>query len=146
MDAHLTTAPLDVLALIAETQEPSCGALALFVGTVRDHNEGRRVEAVTYEAYEPLAKRELAQIEREAREKHSVARCRVVHRLGRLAVGEASLVIVVRSAHRAAAFEAQRFAIEAVKARVPVWKHEHYLDGESRYLEGTPLVAPPPSE
>lgn len=146
MDAHLTTGVLDLPALIGETAAPSCGALALFVGTVRDHNEGRPVEAVTYEAYEPIATKELAQIEREACEKFSVARCRIVHRLGRLAVGEASLAIVVRSAHRAAAFEAQRFAIEAVKARVPVWKHEHYVDGESRYLEGTPLAVPPQRE
>ncbi len=140
MPVHLTSEPLELTALLAETEEPAAGALAIFVGTVRDENEGRRVTGITYEAQPALASRALAAIEQEALARFRIQRCRLVHRTGTLAVGEASVVIVVRSAHRDEAFQALRYAIEELKARVPVWKEEHYEDGRSAYLEGVPLV------
>lgn len=139
---HLTEAPIDLAGLIVATDDDACGALALFVGTVRGENDGRRVAAVTYEAHPTLAEATLVDIERETLERFAVRHCRIVHRTGLVALGEASVVIVVRSAHRHAAFPALRHAIEELKARVSIWKLEHYVDGDAAYLAGVPLVAP----
>ncbi len=100
MPVHLTSEPLELTALLAETEEPAAGALAIFVGTVRDENEGRRVTGITYEAQPALASRALAAIEQEALARFRIQRCRLVHRTGTLAVGEASVVIVVRIGSR----------------------------------------------
>ncbi len=139
MGRWVTEEPLDLNALLAETEDPGSGALVVFSGTVRDQNDGRSVSSMTYEAHVALAERVLQQIEAEALARFSARRCRIVHRLGPLALGEVSVYVVVRAAHRAEAFAAARYGIEAVKQRVPIWKREHYLDGDSRYLEGTPL-------
>lgn len=139
MGRHLREDPLELDALLRETEDPSCGGLAVFTGTVRDHNDGRPVEALTYEAHAPLADRTLAEIEEEVLDRFDVRRCRIQHRVGTLAVGEASVAVVVRAPHRDAAFRACRHAIDQVKARIPVWKKEHYADGEDGYVEGTPL-------
>jgi molybdopterin synthase catalytic subunit len=94
---------------------------------------------MTYEVDVPLAEKVLAEIESEALTKFSVHHCRIQHRVGTLKLGETSVIIVVRSAHRAEAYEASRYAIDELKRRAPIWKQEHYVGGESRYLEGTPL-------
>lgn len=134
----LARRPLDPARLLACVRHPACGAVDLFVGAVRDHHEGRAVEAVTYEAFEPLAAAELERIRTEAEARHG-ARVAVAHRIGTLRVGEASLVVAAASAHRAEAFAACRQVVEAVKARLPVWKKEHYAGGGSRWLEGCAL-------
>jgi molybdopterin synthase catalytic subunit len=111
------------------------GAIATFVGLVRDHNQGRRVAYLEYEAYEPLAVRALERILAEAREAWPDARLGVHHRIGRLELSEASIVIVAASAHRADAFASCRYTIERVKQIVPIWKHEHFQGGDV-WLEG----------
>jgi molybdopterin synthase catalytic subunit len=125
--------------------DPRHGAQALFVGVVRDLHEGRRVAAVTYDAFPPLAERELAAIAKEA-EGRFQARIAAGHRIGRLEVGESSVVIAAGSEHRAEAFEACRYVIEQIKKRLPVWKKEHGADGSARWLDGCALrghAAPP---
>lgn len=143
---HLTTAPIDTAALLRETEDPRCGALVVFEGVVRDHHEGEGVAAMTYTAYEPVAERVLAAIEAEARQRFGVEQCRVVHRLGHLAIGEASVAVVVRAAHRGDAYEASRYVIDTLKARVPIWKQDHLADGTHRYQDGTPLDGAAPGD
>lgn len=139
MSRWVTDQPLNLSELLAETEDSGSGALVVFVGTVRDHNDGKPVEAVTYEAHVPLAERTLQELEQEVLQRFDVRTCRIQHRVGTLQLGEPSVAIVVRAAHRAEAFEAARYAIDELKKRVPIWKEEHYADGESRYLEGVPL-------
>lgn len=113
----------------------SHGAVASFIGIVRDNNLNRRVMHLEYEAYEPMAIKALAQICEEADREWPGARLAVHHRIGRLAVGDASIVIAAASAHRAAAFAACRYVIERVKQIVPIWKHEFFEGGEV-WIEG----------
>jgi molybdopterin synthase catalytic subunit len=133
----ITSAPLDLQALTAEVASGASGdgAVTSFAGLVRDHNQGRRVEFLEYEAYEPLAVRALNRILEEARTAWPGARMGIHHRIGRLAIGDASIIIVAASPHRAEAFAACRYAIERVKQIVPIWKHEHFEGGDV-WLEG----------
>jgi molybdopterin synthase catalytic subunit len=129
-----------VLNLQALVNELACagsgdGAIAPFIGLVRDHNQGRRVEYLEYEAYEPLAVRALGRIVDEARQAWPDTRVAVHHRIGRLEIGEASIIIAAASPHRAHAFSACRYTIERVKQIVPIWKHEHFAGGDV-WLEG----------
>lgn len=135
---RLDREPLDVASLTAAT--PADGAVCLFIGVVRNENAGRRVLALEYEAYEEMALPLMEQIAAETRRLHRLSEIRLVHRLGRLEIGEASVVVAVSSPHRKDAFAACRHAIDALKARVPIWKKETYEDGSS-WLEG-----PPPRE
>lgn len=133
----VTTAPLDLQALIAAVSGDGSGdgAVTAFVGLVREQNQGRRVSFLEYEAYEPLAVRALTRIVDEARESWPDTRLAVQHRIGRLELGEASIIIVAASPHRANAFAACRYTIERVKQIVPIWKHEHFEGGDV-WLEG----------
>jgi molybdopterin synthase catalytic subunit len=139
--AVLTRDPIDVLAL----QRPgrADGALCLFVGVVRDHHHGRRVLRLEYEAYEEMALPLLQRIEDEARQRFPVAAVRIVHRLGPLEVGEASVAVAVTAAHREEAFAACRWAIDTVKATVPIWKKEYGEDG-AVWMEGPGTCTPDP--
>ena len=131
----ITTAPLDVMALVDAVGADNTGAVTMFLGLVRNHNQGRRVEHLVYEAYEPLAERALARIVAEARERWPGATLALHHRIGRLEIGEASVAIVVASPHRADAFAASRYAIERIKQIAPIWKHE-YFEGGDVWIEG----------
>ena len=133
----VTADPLDLKALTTEIAGSGTGdgAVATFVGLVRDRNQGREVSFLDYEAYEPLAVRALNRILDEARESWPSTRVGVHHRIGRLELGEASIVIVAASAHRGDAFAACRYTIERVKQIVPIWKHEHFAGGDV-WLEG----------
>jgi molybdopterin synthase catalytic subunit len=133
----VTAAVLDHQALVAEIAGSTAGdgAVATFIGLVRDHNQGRRVEFLEYEAYEALAVRGLGRIVEEAKQHWQDTRLGVHHRIGRLEIGEASIVIVAASPHRAHAFAACRYTIERVKQIVPIWKHEHFAGGDV-WLEG----------
>ena len=133
----VTSETLDLQALIEEISRTSTadGAIASFVGLVREENQGRRVSYLEYEAYEPLAVRALQLIIDEARASWSDTRIGVHHRTGRLELGEASIIIVATSPHRAHAFAACRYTIERVKQIVPIWKHEHFEGGDV-WLEG----------
>ena len=122
--------PIDVGALIAYAQRPDCGAVSTFVGTTRvDDNDGASVEYLEYEAYRPMADRKLEEIGAEIEERWDVREVSIVHRIGRVDPGEASVAIVVASPRRGPAFEASRYAIERIKVVVPIWKREVWSDG-----------------
>jgi MoaE-MoaD fusion protein len=110
---------------------PETGAIVTFVGTVRNNARGRTVVSLDYEAYPPAAERMLRQIGDEIQERWSIEACAIIHRIGHLAVGEASVAIAVSSAHRGDAFDACRYAIDRIKEIVPIWKKEFYEDGET---------------
>ena len=130
---RLVREPIDVGALAGAT--PADGAVCLFVGVVRNENQGRPVLHLEYEAYEEMALPLLEEIAAETARRYPVSGVRLVHRLGRLGVGEVSVAVAVSSPHRAEAFAACRFAIDNLKAKVPIWKKEFYADG-SAWLEG----------
>jgi molybdopterin synthase catalytic subunit len=123
---------------------PRCGAVALFVGTARDHAGDRTgVERLTYEAYEEQAVPKLAEVAGEVRARWpEVGRIALLHRTGELAIGDAAVVVAVSTPHRGAAFDAARYAIDAVKATVPIWKKESWAGGESWGLEAQHAVRP----
>jgi molybdopterin synthase catalytic subunit len=131
----VTPAPLDLQALVDLVANAGDGAVASFTGIVRDTNLGRRVLHLEYEAYEALALKALHRIVAEAEETWAGTRLAVHHRIGRLEIGEASIVIAAASPHRAHAFAACRYAIERVKQIVPIWKREHFEGGDV-WLEG----------
>ena len=128
---------LDIQALTQEVTRSRVGdgAVAAFIGLVRDHNQGRRVSFLDYEAYEPLAVRALARIAEEVAQAWPDTRVGVHHRTGRIEIGEASVIIVAVSPHRANAFAACRYCIERIKQIAPIWKHEHFEGGDV-WLEG----------
>jgi molybdopterin synthase catalytic subunit len=138
---RLVRAPLDLVRLIGEVAGPAHGALVVFLGTVRDQHEGRPVRGIDYSAYPAMAEEILARIERELGLLHG-ARVRVEHRLGELAVGEASIAIAVSAPHRAAAYDASRQTLERVKTEAPIWKRELYRDGGAAWREVEPLRPP----
>jgi len=124
---RLQREPIDLAALHASS--PADGALCLFVGVVRNENAGKAVLRLEYEAYEEMALPSMADIESETRGRWPGTEVKIVHRLGPLAIGEASVAVAVASPHRAEAFAACRYAIDTLKAKVPIWKKEFYADG-----------------
>lgn len=137
------SAPLDPSELMQRVAAPGAGAISVFVGTVRDHADGRSVTGMDYESYPAMAERVLTAIVQEAASgvapERGPVRIAVEHRTGELAVGEASVVVAVAAAHREEAFVVCRQIIEAVKSRLPVWKREHYAEGDSRWLGDAPI-------
>lgn len=117
---------------------PECGAQAIFTGTVRNVHEGRAVRGIRYHAYAPLAEKRLREIEDEARRRYGV-HIALAHAIGELAVGDISVIVLVYGGHRDETFSACRWAIDTLKQTVPIWKEERYVEGESRFLDGTPL-------
>ena len=132
----LVDEPIALEPLLCGLAAESDGAIAVFVGTVRDHNAGRRVCGLSYHAWPEMARAELARIEDEARAGHGARAIRIVHRTGDLAVGDISVAIAVAAPHREQAFAACRFAIETLKRTVPIWKKERYQDGTEAWIEG----------
>jgi molybdopterin synthase catalytic subunit len=137
----LTADPLDPDAVRRAIDDPEHGGLAMFVGLTRRESAARPVEALEYDAYQPLALAELERIAGEARDRYG-ARVAIVHRLGRVAVGEPSVVVVASAPHRAEAFAACRDGIDRLKEIVPIWKCTHFSDGGR---EWDPGAAPPPA-
>jgi MoaE-MoaD fusion protein len=128
---EITDAPIDPRAVEDAVSWPGAGAVLTFLGIARDNFGGRAVQALEYEAYTEMAVPVMEQIRDDLVARWPDARLAIVHRTGRLAIGEASVVIAVASPHRAAAYEASRYAIDELKVRVPVWKKEVYADGEA---------------
>ena len=126
---RVTRDPIDPSALLAEARRDGDGGLTLFVGVVRDNADGRPVTEMEYEAYEPMAEKEMARIEDDLAARHPEARLVMRHRIGRLRVGEVAVVVAASAPHREEAFAACRAGIEEIKARVPVWKREWGPDG-----------------
>jgi len=136
--------PIDAAAVLAEVAAPGNGAAVLFVGTVRDVNLGRPVTGMEYAAYRAMAERELQAVADEAGDRFSVGEITVVHRIGVLEIGDASVAIAVGHAHRGEAFDAARQIIEELKRRVPIWKREHYTDGTREWVDPTGASVPEP--
>ncbi len=138
--AELTEAPIEVARAVAAVSAPSRGAVLVFLGTVRDSHQGRRVERLTYSAYRAMAEERLLRIVDELEAAGDDLALAIVHRLGEVAVGEASVAIAAASPHRAAAYEASREALERLKHEVPIWKREHYGDGGTAWREEESLA------
>ena len=136
---RITPEPLDALELMQAVGNDAAGAVSLFAGVVRNENLGRRVEFLEYDAYPPMAERKMREIADEVRARWPVTGVAMAHRTGRLQIGEASVIIAVSSPHRADAIEACHYAIDRLKAVVPVWKKEVFEGGEE-WLEGTPVA------
>lgn len=133
---RLQPEPIVLDELIATVRSAGDGAVATFLGTVRDANRGRRVLYLEYEAYGGMAEREMERIVADARARFEISDVAIVHRTGRLEVGEASVAIAVAAPHRAAALEATRFVIDTLKRTVPIWKREHFEGGSVWVGEG----------
>jgi molybdopterin synthase catalytic subunit len=131
----IVTHPIDVAALIAEVASDGAGATSLFLGTVRDINDGRAVTGMEYTAYGAMAERELAKITAEAADRFGGVALVVEHRVGVLALGDVSVAIAASHPHRRDALDATRFVIEELKKRVPIWKREHYADGTREWVD-----------
>ncbi len=138
--AELTRALIDAGALAAAASRPDCGAVLAFVGTTRNHHDGRAVVRLEYEAYERMAVEALGCIEREACARFAIASCAIVHRLGEVPPAEASVAVVVAAAHRGPAFDACRWAMDELKRTAPIWKKERFADGGEEWVGGTPLA------
>lgn len=134
----LSAVPIDVAALRARLLDAHAGAYAGFEGWVRDHNDGRAVHGLRYEAYAALAEAEGARVIAEARERFAIDGVACVHRIGDLAIGDIAVWVGACAAHRGAAFDACRWVIDEVKARVPIWKHERYAEGDAGWLHPEP--------
>lgn len=134
---RLVAAPLDVAAVLREVESPDAGAIASFVGTVRRQSRGREVLHLDYEAYEEMAEEMLGRLGAELTERHGLTAVAVHHRLGRVEIGEPSVVIAVSAAHRATALDACREAIETLKTSIPLWKKEVYPGGEEWIGQGS---------
>jgi molybdopterin synthase catalytic subunit len=133
--ARLTRGPIDPVALLQSVARPRHGAVILFLGVVREVNDGRPVTGIDYSAYEAMAARELGAIADEALARFDAADVAIEHRLGELALEEASVGIAVAHAHRGIAYDASRWVIEELKRRVPIWKRERYADGTREWVD-----------
>jgi molybdopterin synthase catalytic subunit len=134
MKFAVSSDPIDVAAARTMVEDHHCGALAVFEGWIRDHNEGRQVERLEYEVYRPLAEKEGARIIDEALQRYEISHAMCIHREGLLELGDCAVIVCVSSAHRDAAFDACRFIIDQVKVRLPIWKKEHYTAGASEWV------------
>ena len=126
----ITSEPLNPEEITAQVRRDSNGAVITFLGTTRDFSEGRNVEYLEYEAYQPMAENMLQQIADELREKWDIADFAVAHRVGRVDIGEISLVVALSSPHRQQAFEAGQYVVDRIKQLVPIWKKEAFEGGE----------------
>jgi molybdopterin synthase catalytic subunit len=139
----LTEGPIDVASVSGRVASRGRGAVLAFEGRVRDRHDGREVTHLVYDAYRPMAETSLRRIIDEIEAESGELSVAIVHRLGRVPAGEASVVIAVASPHREAAYRASREALERLKREVPIWKNEHYADGSSRWREEEPLARAP---
>ena len=130
----LTHSPIDPSEILAQVASNDTGAVVLFLGTTREFTKGRQTTSLDYECYPEMAQAKLAELESQAREKWSLVHVSIVHRLGRLGLGEASIAIAVSSSHRQAAFEAGKWLIDTIKEDVPIWKQENWADGTSEWV------------
>ena len=134
---RIVSEAIDCRAVIDEVTGEDRGAVLTFAGTVRNTNLGRAVRSIDYHAYESMAHKEIEKLEHETAERYNGVRVRIVHRIGRLELGEASVFIAVAGAHRDESFAALRHAIDRLKEEAPVWKRELYEDGSEAWLEGS---------
>jgi molybdopterin synthase catalytic subunit len=130
---------IDPFAVVEEVLDDSAGGTVVFIGTIRNRSEGKKVKDVEYQVYREMAEMRMKEIEAEVRKRWPVKKIRMVHREGRLPVGEVSVVVAVSSEHRAEAFEACRYAIDRIKGALPLWKREGSTGGKKKWVDGTPI-------
>lgn len=130
----LTEEPIDPTAVLARVTSKQAGGVVLFLGTTREFTKGRQTASLDYECYPEMAEKKLAELEAAARGRWPLVECAIVHRLGHLGLGEASIAIAVSSPHRDAAFEAGKWLIDTIKQDVPIWKQENWADGSSEWV------------
>ncbi len=138
--AAMVHEPIDTGSVLEKIKRPEDGAAVVFEGVVRNHTRGRQTLYLDYEAYEEMAVKQMEELAAGAVEEFKVREVAIVHRLGRLEIGETSVLIVVASAHRGAAFEASRWLIDTLKKKVPIWKKEYFVDG-AVWADGEPFPA-----
>jgi molybdopterin synthase catalytic subunit len=134
MKFSVSKSAIDVSAAKKSVSDDSCGALVVFEGWIRDHNEGQQVKRLEYEVYRPLAEKEGARIIDEAVQRFGVSHALCIHREGLLELGEVAVLVCVSSPHRGEAFDACRYIIDQTKVRLPIWKKEHYVSGVSEWV------------
>lgn len=132
--ARITKEPIDVAAISRSVSSESSGAIAVFLGAVRSHNDGRAVTGIEYSAYCEMAEKEMLRILDEAGEKFDVKDMIIEHRVGELTIGDASIGVAIAHAHRQPALDALRYIVDETKARAPIWKLEHYSDGTREWV------------
>jgi molybdopterin synthase catalytic subunit len=130
----LTQNPIDTQAVLSQVESPRAGAVLLFLGTVRQFTADRETASLDYECYPEMAEKQLARLEDEARRRWSLVDCVLVHRLGHMRLGEASVAVAVSAAHRNHAFEAGQWLIDTLKEVVPIWKKENWADGTTQWV------------
>ena len=130
----LTNSPIDASAVLKDVASHDAGAVVLFLGTTREFTHGRRTASLDYECYPEMAEKKLAELESEALRRWPLTGCSIIHRLGHLELGEASIVIAVSSPHRHDAFAAGQWLIDTIKELVPIWKCENWADGSKEWV------------
>ena len=136
---RITSEPIDPAAVLEKVRDSSSGGTVIFLGTIRNRNEGKRVEGLEYEVYRAMAEKRMMELESVVKAKWHVKKVFMVHRYGRLKVGEVSVAVAVSSEHRAEAFEACRFAIDTIKKTLPLWKKEKLKSGSEAWTKGEPI-------
>jgi molybdopterin synthase catalytic subunit len=137
---RITKDEIDVGEVLDAVRDDKAGAIALFLGTVRDHSEAGSVDRIAYESYAPMAEKRMREIGEEVFSLWAIAKIAMVHRVGELRLGETSVAVAVSSEHRAEAFDACRHAIERIKHDVPIWKKERLTDGKDHWVSGRKMV------
>jgi len=136
---RITSEPIDPATVLENVRDASSGGTVIFLGTIRNRNEGKSVEGLEYEVYRAMAEKRMMELESVVKAKWHVKKVFMVHRYGRLKVGEVSVAVAVSSEHRAEAFEACRFAIDTIKKTLPLWKKEKLKSGSEAWTKGEPI-------
>ena len=136
MTSQVTREKIDLNGLLARAKNAAAGAVLLFSGDVRDHSEDWAVDFLEYETYESMAQKQIAEIVVEAKNRWDLHYAEVIHRFGKMRISDCSIGIVVASSHRKDAYEASKFIIDTVKKSVPIWKKEHFTNGQAIWVEG----------
>jgi len=145
LKSRITRKPIDPAKALESVIDEDAGGTVLFVGTIRNQTNGRQVKGLEYEVYRRMAERQIAKLEKEIRKRWPVKSSRLIHREGKLKVGEVSVVVAVSAVHREEAFEAARYAIDRIKDSFPIWKREKFRGGRYGWVKGTPIQSYPAS-
>jgi len=137
--ARITARPINHSEILRAVKDDAAGGTVLFLGTIRDRNEGKAVESLEYEVYKEMAEKRMAELETMVMKKWPIKKIAMVHRYGRLSIGEVSVAVAVSSEHRAEAFEAGKFAIDTIKRKLPLWKKEKLKSGKEAWTKGVPI-------
>ena len=146
MKSRISRKPIDPTKALESVMDEDAGGIVLFVGTIRNQTKGKEVKGLEYEVYRPMAELQIARLEEEIRKRWPVKSIRLIHREGRLKVGEVSVVVAVSAMHREEAFEAARYAIDRIKESFPIWKREKFRGGRYAWVKGTPIQSYPASD